>query len=174
MCIDQSTFHGILVQHVFNVLEQRDQVWELDKQWVLNEAMNPRKLQNGGTFRNVLARKIDDVLVPIFSEIIAFIDRNYNLDLISLRNENYPLQQFWLNIFGRHAIMQFNYIEMVTPREKVPGVGGRRSAKDFRCRLPFSWLIKTAVDDQWDNVKSSAGSKYKSDNKYYFVRLWYQ
>ena len=154
---DLSSFHGILIQHVFSVLKQRDQVWEVDKQWVLNEAMDARKLQNGGTFRNVLARKIDDVVVPIFSEIIAFMDRNYNLDLINQRNENLTLQRFWLNMFGRPNIMQFNYVEMMTPRKNVPGVGGRRSAKDFKCQLPFSWIIKAAYDDHWDNAKSSAG-----------------
>lgn len=155
--VDHSTFHGILVQHVFNVLKQRDEVWEVDKQWVLNEAMDARKLQNGGTFRNVLARKIDDVVVPIFSEIIACIDRNYNLDLINKKNDSPSLRKFWLDIFGRPKIMQFNYIEMKNSREKVPGVGGRRSVKDFKCQLPFSWIIKATIDDQWDNAKSSAG-----------------
>jgi hypothetical protein len=156
--LDLTTFHGILVQHIFSVLKQREDVWEPNKQWVLNEAMDARKLQNGGTFRNVLARKIDDVIVPIFSEIIACMDRNYNLDLINPRGENTPLCQFWLNMFGRPKIMQFDYVEiMMTPREKVPGVGGRRSAEDFKCQLPFSWIIKEAVDAQWDNAKSSAG-----------------
>lgn len=133
-------------------------MWQLDNQWVLNEALNARKLQNGGTFRKVLARKIDEVVVPIFSEIIACVDCNYNLDLINPRSENMPICQFWLNMFGQPKIMQFNYIEMVTPREKVPGVGGRRSAKDFKCQLPFSWIIKAAIDAQWDNAKSSAGT----------------
>ena len=145
------------MQHIFNVLKQRDNVWEADHQWVLNEAMDSRKLQNGGTFRNVLARKIDNVIVPIFSEIIACMDRNYNLDLINPRGENILLCQFWLDMFCRPKIMQFNYEEMITPREKVPGVGGRRSVEDFKCQLPFSWIIKEAVDAQWDNAKSSAG-----------------
>ena len=161
---DTTTFHGILVQHIFSVLEQRDHVWEADRQWVLNEAMDARKLQNGGTFRNVLARKIDDVVVPIFSEIIACMDRNYNLDLINQKRDNVPLCQFWLNMFGRPKIMQFNYVEMMTPREKVPGVGGRRSAEDFKCQLPFSWIIKEAVDAQWDNAKSSAGKQNFNNN----------
>ena len=155
--LDLTTFHGILVQHIFGVLQQRDSVWEADRQWVLNEAMDARKLQNGGTFRNCLARKIDDVVIPVFSEIIACMDQNYNLDLINLRGENAPLCQFWLNLFSRPKIMQFNYVEMMTPREKVPGVGGRRSAEDFKCQLPFSWIIKEAIDAQWDNAKSSAG-----------------
>ena len=148
------------MQHIFSVLQQRDHVWEADKQWVLNEAMDPRKLHNGGTFRNVLARKIDDVIIPIFSEIIASMDRNYNLDLINPRGENTPLCQFWLKMFGRPKIMQFSYVEMMTPREKVPGVGGRRSVEDFKCQLPFSWIIKEAVDAQWDNAKSSAGEHF--------------
>ena len=128
------------------------------KEWVLNEAMDARKLQNGGTFRNVLARKIDNVVVPIFSEIISFVDQNYNLDLMSPRSEDLPLRQFWLTMFGRPKLMQFSYKEMITPKEKLPGIGGRKSVEDFICRLPFSWIIKAAVDSQWDNIKSSAGA----------------
>ena len=157
---DYAAFHGILVQHIFSVLKKRDQIEEDERQWVLNEAMDARKLQNGGTFRNVLARKIDDVVVPVFSEIIACMDYNYNLDLINPRSENTPLCQFWLNMFSQPKIVQFNYDKMMTPREKVPGVGGRKSAVDFKCHLPFSWIIKEAIDAQLDNAKSLAGISY--------------
>lgn len=158
--IEESSFLGILVKHIHKVLEERDQIWDQDENWVLKEAMDPRKLQNGGTFRNVLARKIDHVLIPIFAEIIACIDRNYNLDLMDSRNENSPLSLFWLAMFGSPEIMQFSYKEMTVARKQIPGVGGRRSEDDFKCQLPFFWLIKRAIDAQWDNVKSTSGNVY--------------
>ena len=139
-------------------MKQKESLYESDKEWVINEAMNAKSLQHGGTFRKVLTRKVDEVVVPIFSEIIARIDTNYNLDLINPKNEKSPLSQFWLSIFRNREIMQFDYNEFVTPREQVPGVGGRKADVDFKCELPFSWFIFDAVDSQWDNAKSYAGS----------------
>ena len=146
----------MLVQHIFVVLQEREEVFEGEK-WVIKEAMNARNLQHGGTFRNVLSRKVDEVVTPIFAEIIASVDRNYNLDLINPKDGDLSISKFWLRIFSDSSIMQFNYRDMVTPREQVPGVGGRKTGEDFKCELPFSWLIYDAVDSQWDNAKSLAG-----------------
>jgi hypothetical protein len=155
--VDTIQFHWILIEHIFQVLQQRDDVRVDEKQWVVREAMNPKSLQHGGTFRNALSRKVDEVVIPIFSEIISAIDRNYNLNLIDPKKENTPLAQFWLQIFRDAKLMQFNYTDIVTPRDQVPGVGGRKSGEDFVSTLPFSWLIHEAVNSQWDNARSAAG-----------------
>ena len=155
--VDTTKFHGQLIQHISKVLIERDVLREDDKEWVVKEAMNPKSLQHGGTFRNVLSRKVDEVVIPIFGEIISTIDQNFNLNLIDPRKENKSLSWFWLKIFEDHEIMQFNYTDMVTPREKIPGIGGRKYREDFMCKLPFSWLIFEAVNSQWDNAKSSSG-----------------
>ena len=157
MLPDITEFHGVLINHISKVLQERDQVWDEGEEWIVKEAMNPRSLQHGGTFRNALSRKIDEVIIPIFSEIIGSVDQNYNLDLIDPKSGNAPLFQFWLSMFRENGIMQFNYSDMITPREQVPGVGGRKTGKDYKCELPFSWIIHEAVCNQWDNATSSAG-----------------
>ena len=154
---DFDQFYGMLVQHIYQVLLERDEVTLADKEWVINEAMNPTNLQHGGTFSNALSRKVDKVVTPIFSGIIAKIDQNFNLDLIDPNDPLAPLSQFWLNMFHDSAIMQFNYTDMVTPQEQYAGVGGRKAMKDFKCELPFSWLVFDAVDCQWHNVNNTGG-----------------
>lgn len=145
------------------MLQQRDDVREDEKQWVIKEAMNPKSLHHGGTFRNVLSRKVDDVVIPIFSEILASVDRNYNLNLIDPKKGNPSLSQFWLKMFIDSQIMPFNYLDMVTPREQVPGLGGRKSGEDFVCELPFSWIIFETVNSHWDNAAmSSTGIAWQS------------
>ena len=137
------------------MLKEREQVREDESNWILNEALSARKLQNGGTFQNVLARKLDSVLVPMFSEIIALVDRNYNLNHLNSQEKNSPLYQFWLAMFRNQ---QFHYQDMVTQgmhREQVPGVRGRMVEEDFMCQLPFSWLVKETVDSQWYSAKST-------------------
>ena len=63
------------------LLKERETVSK-DVHWVLNEACNGRSLQSGGTFQNVLARKLDEVIVPVFARILASIDCYYNIDII--------------------------------------------------------------------------------------------
>ena len=157
MFSDISRFHGILIQHIFEILQERDSVRVDEKEWVVKEAMNQKSLQHGGTFRNVLSRKVDEVVIPVFSEILSRIDQNYNLNLINPKNENIPLSQFWLQMFRDSQIMKFSYVDMVTPREQVPGLGGRKSGEDFVCQFPFSWLVYEAINSQWDNAKSTIG-----------------
>lgn len=155
---DFSEFHRVLVHHISEVLREKDKLRPDEKEWVINEAMDPRSLQHGGTFRNVLSRKVDDVIVPIFSEIISVIDQNYNLDLIDPRCADTAVSQFWLNVFRDPDIMQFCYTDTVNPRKQVPGVGGRKAGDDFKCEMPFSWLIYGAVQSQWENTKCSSGN----------------
>jgi hypothetical protein len=143
------------------VLLQRDSVREDEKEWVVREAMNPKNLQRDGSFQDALSRKVDKVIIPIFSEIISTIDQNYNLNLIDPKKENTPLAKFWLRVFEDHEIMQFSYTDIVIPRIQIPGLGARKSGKDFPCDLPFSWLVFEAMNSQLANAKSAASGTMK-------------
>ena len=136
---------------------------EYDDKWILDEALNSNKLYTGGTFQNVLVRKIDDIVIPIFTEIIGTIDRNFNLDLIYHQDKTSPLSRFWLAMFNYISThsneTQHLHLLHQKPRERVPGVGGRTGAVDYKCHLPFSWVIRESVNAHWDNVKSTAGMK---------------
>ena len=173
-CLDESTFHGTLVTHIYELLKEREKIREDEKNWVLNEALNAKKLQSGGTFRNVIARKLDEVIIPIFAEIIALIDHNYNLDLVDPKTHDIPLTHFWLAMFRNPQVMHFSYADM-SVREQVPGVGGRMAEKEFRCQLPFSWPVREAFEAQWDSAKSIAGNDVLlvccEDNSYIHLLL---
>ena len=123
------------------------------------EALDSKKLQSGGTLRNVLARKLDEEMSRPFTEIIAFIDHHYNLDILyeafSDRSKAH-LAHVWLAIFGLPAILPFKFSDLITG-QKVPGVGGRLSISEFRCHFPFSWIVKQSFDDVWINAKTVAG-----------------
>ena len=74
-------FYGILVKHIKNLLEEREKCL-LEKEWVLKEALNSKRLQSGGTFQNVLTRRLDEVIVPAFAYVIQFMDHYSNLSLL--------------------------------------------------------------------------------------------
>ena len=159
MHADPSSFHGVLVMHLYKLLQEREADRPDLSEWVLSEALNASKLEVGGTFRNVLARKIDEVVIPIFSKIIACIDSNYNLDLVGHKLQDSPaISQLWLAMFREPEVLQLKYSDFVQG-DKVPGIGGRKSNQDFKCQIPFFWLIKQAIDNQWDSAKSRAGNE---------------
>lgn len=153
---DSNSFYGVLVMYLYKLLQEREADRPDLSEWVLSEALDASKLEVGGTFRNVLARKIDEVVIPIFAKIIATIDFNYNLDLVVPKAEDSPLSQLWLAMFSEPKVMQLKYSKMVQGN-KVVGVGGRKSNQDFKCQMPFFWLIRDAVDSQWDSAKSRGG-----------------
>ena len=138
--------------HILRLLRERESAL-CNPNWVLNEAMSRRSLQHGGTFKNVLARKIDDVTVPIFAEIIAFLDHNCNLSLLQTGSETTPLSQFWLRMFQSPRAEQQLHYEQMVGRQKVP-----MAEEEIESQFPFSWLVKEAVDSQWDEAKRTAGN----------------
>ena len=152
--VDTTSFYGIIVKYIHILLREREGFYNSSSNWVLEEAMNTRKLHIGGTFKNALAKRIDNVIIPFFAEVIAFIDRNQNLyHLKDLGKRQCTMHDLWLHIFSTPELFSLNFAE-IAGRDKAPVDDG------FRCKFPFSWLIKEAVDNQWENVTS--GKVYQS------------
>ena len=141
------------MSHIHRILREREAV-SFDSDWVLSEAMNIHNLQTGGTFKNVLSRKLDNVIIPFFAEIIAFTDHNCNLNLLQTVCPPTPLAQFWLKIFSseraEHALC---YNDMATGVQKVA-----MRDEEFECEFPFSWLVKELMDSQWENAQTTGGT----------------
>ena len=145
--------------HIYRLLQEREADRLDDSDWVLREALSTNKLQLGGTFRNVLVRKIDEVVDPIFAKIIAVIDQYCNLDLINPKAEESPLFQFWLSMFREPTVLRLKYSEMHGSTANASEKGGNLYA-DFKCQMPFFWIIKDVVDRQCDIAMRNAGMKY--------------
>ena len=151
---DDSLFYATLVRHIHSVLRQREDLMEEKTEWVLDEAMSGKKLQGGGTFRDVLSRKLDEMITPIFAEVLVHVDRYSNLDLLKRKSTPPYIQQLWLSVFTCSALCSFSYTEMsVQGGGGLAGMGQRKSlGEEFRCQFPFFWLIKETVDSQLDVV----------------------
>ena len=131
------------------MLCEREAVKE-DDDWVLTEAMDMNHLQTGGTFMNVLTRKLDDIVTPCLTEIIAFVDRRSNLSL--LQTVATPLSQFWLKMFAsKRSEEALRYTDMVA-KQKV-----QMMDETIACEFPFSWLVIELIDSHWDSAQSTAG-----------------
>lgn len=101
---------------------------------------------------NVLTRKLNDVIIPIFSEVIAFLDHNCNLSLFQAENTDSPLSQFWLKTFCSKQAEQALHFDDMVAMQKVPMIG-----EEFRCQFPFSWLFQELFNSIWDIAQSTGG-----------------
>ena len=133
------------------MLRERENVRQ-DDDWILEEAMDMNHLQTGGTFKNVLTRKLDEIVVPCLAEIIAFMDRNCNLNLLQTVCPITPLTKFWLMMFGSQRSKDALCFADMVGRQKVP-----MRDEEFVCEFPFSWLVKELIDSQWDNAQATGG-----------------
>ena len=145
---------------IYALLCEREAIRRDLADWVLREALNTSKLEVGGTFRNVLARKIDEVVIPIFSKIIGCIDCNCNLDLISGSEDSLMTLrgEFWIAVFKNSNIVHLKYSEMVQGNSMLGT--SRRAGREFKCQMPFFWLIKETVDSVQDDARSRAGKYF--------------
>ena len=154
LILDQSQFHGILISHIHKLLQEREELYRNEQNWIVKESLNSVNLIHGGTLSNALSRKVDEVVIHILAEIIAFVDHNCNLILIEPGNENSILSKFWLLMFENFQIMQFKFTNFVSREDSVQT---RQYGPEYTCEFPFSWLIYEIFESLWTSVKSTVG-----------------
>ena len=127
------------------VMEKMDH----SQQWIFEEAMNIQHLQEGGSFSNVLIRRFDKTFKPHFIQIIRFIDKHSNLQLLKpdcLDENDKPLSKLWLDIYSSQELCQGTLFKIVTSwkYEKI-------DRKVFQCSFPFSWIIYEYINKKIDD-----------------------
>lgn len=131
-----------------------EEVKALDVNWAVNVARSRRLLQQGGTLRNALIKKIDNTIIPIFAHIIAVTNQYDNLTLFH-SNQCSAIGQIWLTIFRDPQIVQFKYTDIVAAKDHNYEIGGTQ----FQCKFPFFWLVKEIIDSNHESCKK--GMNYK-------------
>lgn len=127
--------------------------------WLRSEALSGTGIQENGTFRKALWQRVYSSVIPILSEVIAYVDRDSNLELVT--EEGNGLSRLWIQLFQNHSMVQFHYdgflsLEGGIIRERVPVITAGRERQVFDSRFPFSWLIKEKFDDMWRGACSIA------------------
>ena len=108
------------------------------KMWASNEARSHRSLRHGGTLRNTLVKKIDDVITPFLAYILSFISQYHNLALYKNHDVN-PVSQLWLSIFSDPSAIKFKFSDFAKATNE-------NDAAKFECCLPFFWIAKQAIE----------------------------
>ena len=87
------------------------------------------------------------------------------------------MKQLWLSIFSNEEFVQFSYQSYAMGKGihelqlSTSGGGGKILAaeEEFVCHFPFYWLIKEAIESNWETVKSSS-STYTEEERMRRIR----
>ncbi|XP_022803330.1 E3 ubiquitin-protein ligase rnf213-alpha-like isoform X2 [Stylophora pistillata] len=162
---DEDSFGSVLVRRTYLLLKEKESTALNAQGWFHSEALSGTGVLEWGTFRKALLQRIYSVVVPILAEIIAFADKNMNLDLA--RSDKPWISKLWLKILADPTISELTYSEMVSPGtdsvwERVQVIGSGAGGHKFCCRFPFSFIIMQDVEKM---VKEASSALAESRSK---------
>ena len=150
-----------MTQRTYHLLEEKESKAYNAHEWLHSEALSGTGVQEWGTFRKALWKRVYSAVVPILAEIIALADRDSNLDLMT--NDNTWISRLWLQILADRNISELSYSKMISPvtnsvRERVQVIGSGAGGHSFWCRFPFSFLIRQRVEKLLKDAHSVSGT----------------
>ncbi|XP_067280905.1 E3 ubiquitin-protein ligase rnf213-alpha isoform X2 [Pseudorasbora parva] len=163
----QGEFLKTLKKRIHTLLMAHDENAISAKSWVSKEALNIDALQEGGTFRHALWRRIQAVVTPFLAQLVSVMDRNCNLDLLLDTNSEESLKKLWLDIFGDvmllnvpHTSVKNNSTILVQHYIAVD--------RDMCSTMPFSWRIKDCLEDLWVHALQREGHTLKQFEEFFW------
>ena len=158
------SFATVLSRRIHKLLQEKDEragTKAID--WLRSEALSGTGIQENGTFRKALWQRIYSSVIPILSEVIALVDRDSNLELVT--GEGTWFSRLWISLFQSQDIVELQYdsflsLESGIIRERVPVMTSACERQNFDLQFPFSWLIKERIDAMWKEACSIAGKNF--------------
>ncbi|XP_064378919.1 E3 ubiquitin-protein ligase RNF213 isoform X2 [Dromaius novaehollandiae] len=119
------------------------------KNWLLREASNLSALQEAGTFRHTLWKRVQNVITPFLALLIAIVDRDGNLELL-VRPAAEWVTRLWMFIFRDAKLLTIPYsVGKNSSETEIILVQSNMVFADAGNVVPFSWRIKEYLDDMW-------------------------
>ncbi|XP_030361798.1 E3 ubiquitin-protein ligase RNF213 isoform X3 [Strigops habroptila] len=146
----KASFLKITKARLANLLKKQEENSLDPKNWVLREASNLSALQEAGTFRHTLWKRVQNVITPILALLIAVIDRNGNLELL-VRPAAEWVTKLWMFIFSdtRLLTVPFGVGKNSSQPEIILVQNNMVVSADAGNEMPFSWRIKEYLDEMW-------------------------
>ncbi|KAM4843304.1 E3 ubiquitin-protein ligase RNF213 [Thomomys bottae] len=120
------------------------------KEWVSREAANPDALQEAGTFRHTLWKRVQGAVTPLLASMISLVDRDSNLELLSRPDTPAWVRDLWLFIFSDVKFLDIPLVASNNASEMPPPilVQSGMSLPEHACSsVPFSWRIKDYLEE---------------------------
>ncbi|XP_070580814.1 E3 ubiquitin-protein ligase rnf213-alpha-like isoform X2 [Ptychodera flava] len=159
-----TTFVSVLKERICELLKEKDErAGDMAATWLSREAVTGERVQVHGTFRRAIWQSLVGTVTPLLAEVIAFCDRNDNLDLIINSHADSWVHRLWLDILRNPNLSELRYESFLspvknTPRDTVPVTPTGVNNSHFSCHCPFSNVIRNYVDETMENALSMKAS----------------
>uniref|UniRef100_A0A2K6FX44 E3 ubiquitin-protein ligase RNF213 n=1 Tax=Propithecus coquereli TaxID=379532 RepID=A0A2K6FX44_PROCO len=123
------------------------------KEWVAREASNQDALQEAGTFRQTLWKRVQGVVTPLLASMISFIDRDGNLELLARPDSPPWARDLWMFIFRDIKLLNIPLVmNNARPQSEMSSImvqNYMNLSENASNDVPFSWRIKDYLEELW-------------------------
>ncbi|XP_026862579.2 E3 ubiquitin-protein ligase rnf213-alpha [Electrophorus electricus] len=165
----QATFLKMLKRRLHTLLITHDEHTVFPKNWVIKEASNIDALQEGGTFRHTLWKRIQAAVIPFLAQLVSVIDRDHNLDLLVDANSGESVKKLWLDIFGNDKLLSVPYsrVDSNSLTKTVLVQNYIVVNRNMGCIMPFSWRIKDYLEELWMHALHREGHSQRQFDEFF-------
>ena len=97
----------MLAERVYQLLQERDlRAPNEGNEWLETEALSATTKETG-TFKKALWRRFQSVVAPFLAELIAYVDRDGNLELAA--SEDDWIVNLWLKVLRNSSFTELEY-----------------------------------------------------------------
>ncbi|XP_068575114.1 E3 ubiquitin-protein ligase rnf213-alpha isoform X2 [Cebidichthys violaceus] len=161
----KAEFLQIVKRHLHSLLVTRDgnTFSSIKSNWVIKEASNIDALQEGGTFRQTLWKRVRAVVVPLLAQLLSVMDRDQNLDILLDGNCGGFVKRLWLDIFGNDKLLEIPHLTLDHNSETRTILVQNYISQDRKvsCSMPFSWRIKDYLEELWVHAFQHEGHTHR-------------
>nr|XP_030143221.3 LOW QUALITY PROTEIN: E3 ubiquitin-protein ligase RNF213 [Taeniopygia guttata] len=146
----KASFLKITKTRLSSLLKKQEENSLHPENWVLREASNLSALQEAGTFRHTLWKRVQKVVTPFLALLIAVIDRNGNLELLARPGAEW-VTNLWMFIFSDSKFLSVPPgVGKNSPQPEIILVQNNMMVSaDAGNKMPFSWRIKEYLEEMW-------------------------
>ncbi|XP_041076276.1 E3 ubiquitin-protein ligase rnf213-alpha-like isoform X2 [Polyodon spathula] len=164
-----ASFLKTMKRRLYTLLARHDENSLSAKNWVFKEATNIDALQEGGTFRHTLWKRVQAVVIPFLAQVISLIDRDCNMDLLMDSSSDLLVKKLWMDIFGDVKLLDIPYTGVDKNSESKTILVQNYMKLDMGVcsTMPFSWRIKDYLEDLWVHALQQEGHTHKQFEEFF-------
>ncbi|XP_041429619.1 E3 ubiquitin-protein ligase RNF213 isoform X3 [Xenopus laevis] len=159
---------------VYEILKNQEENSYNPNEWLVRAASNLDALQEAGTFRYTLWKRIQAAVIPIFAHLIYLMDCDANLEiLVNPETEDF-LKSLWIYIFKNKNLLNISSSLGNNSSQTIKATNYMNLLFCEGNSVPFSWRIKDYLEEitaQAQYIDSVEGPEMKFVNMFSNVPL---
>ncbi|XP_047401153.1 E3 ubiquitin-protein ligase RNF213 isoform X1 [Sciurus carolinensis] len=148
-----ASFLRIAKMRLHVLLKKQEENQLCSQEWVAREAANQDALQEAGTFRHALWKRVQGAVTPLLASMVALIDRDGNLELLIRPDSPAWAQDLWMFIFNDTKFLSIPLVGSdIRSRSEMSSivVQNHMSLPEGASNgVPFSWRIRDHLEELW-------------------------